>query len=171
MLRLDLARLERAGRLRVDAEIPADDPLWEGTELTFDGPLHVSATALLAGGGEVVVRGRLEGTLSRECRRCLAPVEVSVERDLTMVWAPVDELDVSGDDGETRVLDASATEVDLGSAIREELILGADRFTVCEPDCRGLCPRCGTNLNLEHCDCTREEPDPRWDALRALKTE
>lgn len=169
MLKLDLARLEREGRLRVDAEIPSDDPLWKGTELTFDGPLHVVAEASIAGGGEVVVRGRLEGTLARECRRCLDPVSEGVTRDVTLVWAPRDELDPEVDDAETRPLELSAMEIDLGSAIREEMILTTDRYVVCDPGCRGLCPRCGTNLNIDECDCTLEEPDPRWDALRALK--
>lgn len=171
MLKVDLARLEREGQLRVDAEIPSDDPLWEGTELTFDGPLHVEAEASVAGSGEVVVRGRVEGTLDRRCRRCLDPVEEALARDVTLVWAPRDELDPGADDGETRPLEWSTMEIDLGSALREELILTVDRYVVCDPHCRGLCPRCGTNLNVDECDCTLEEPDPRWDALRALKTE
>lgn len=171
MLKLDLARLEREGRLRVDADIPSDDPLWEGSELTFQGPLHVEAEASVAGSGEVVVRGRLTGTLARECRRCLDPVEEVVDREVTLVWAPRDELDPEGEDLETRDLELSATDVDLGSAIREELILTTDRYVVCDPACLGLCPRCGTNLNVDECDCTLEERDPRWDALRALKNE
>lgn len=171
MLKVDLARLAREGRLEVEAAIPADDPLWEGSELTFEGPLRVELVASVAGSGEVVVRGRLDGTLSRECRRCLDPVEEEVARELTMVWAPTDELEPAGDDGETRPLELSATEIELGSAIREELILTTDRYVVCDPGCRGLCPRCGTNLNVDECDCTLEEPDPRWDALRALKND
>ena len=163
MLKIDLARLEREGRLRVDAEIPSDDPLWEGSELSFGGPLHVVAEASVAGSGEVVVRARLEGELARECRRCLDPVKEVVDRDLTLVWAPRDELDPEADDGEIRPLELSA--------IREELILGTDRYVVCDPECRGLCPVCGTNQNVGECDCTLEEPDPRWDALRALKNE
>jgi uncharacterized protein len=171
MLKVDLARLEREGRLRVDAEIPADDPLWEGTELTFDGPLRVVAEASVAGSGEVVVRGRLEGTLARKCRRCLDLVEQSVDQDVTLVWAPRDELDPEGGDLETRPLDLSAMEVDLASALREELVLTTDRWVVCDSACLGLCPRCGANQNVEECDCTLEEPDPRWEALRALKHE
>lgn len=171
MLKLDLARLEREGRLRVDAEIPSDDPLWEGTELTFDGPVRVEVEASVAGSGEVVVRARLEGALARECRRCLDPVEEVVARELTLVWAPRDELDPEQDGGEVRPLDLATMEIDLGSAVREELILTTDRYVVCDPECRGLCPRCGTNLNEDECDCTMEEPDPRWDALRALKNE
>lgn len=171
MLKLDLARLEREGRLQVDVEIPSEDPLWEDTELTFDGSLHVDVVATVAGSGEIVVRGRADGILARECRRCLDPVRVDMARELTLVWSPRDELEPPEDDGETRPLELSATVLDLGEAIREELILGTDRFVVCDPECRGLCPRCGANLNVESCDCIVEESDPRWDALRALRTD
>lgn len=171
MLKLDLARLERAQRLRVDAEIPPDDPLWEGSELTFGGPVRVDLTAIRAGAGEIVVRGRVGGRLALECRRCLEPVEVPVDRELTLVWMPVDELGSREDDGETRVFGPEEMEVDLGGAIREELVLGTDRYVECTPGCRGFCPRCGKNLNTEQCDCVKEESDPRWDALRALMTD
>jgi len=171
MLKLDLARLEREKRLRVDAEIPSDDPLWEGSDLTFRGPLRVGLVAQSTVDGGVVVRGAIDGTLEFECRRCLEPVEWSVERDLTLVWTPIDELGSTEDDGDSRTLPLSASELDLGAAIREELILGTNRYRVCDPACRGLCPQCGTNLNEGACDCTKDEADPRWDVLRALKTE
>jgi len=167
MLKIDLGRLEREGPLEVDAAVPADDPLWNETELTFDGPLEVRGTVSFAGSGEVVARLTLDGTLLHQCRRCLEPVRTEALDELTLVFTPRDEL-ASEDDADLRVLEPKANEIDLGSAVREELILHTDRFVVCDPECRGLCPRCGVDLNDEECDCTLEEPDPRWDALRAL---
>lgn len=156
----------------MEAEVPADATLWEGTELAFDGPLRVSMSASVAGTGEIVVRGTVEGTLDRRCRRCLKPVEEEVDRELTLVYAPRDELSPGQqDEGATMLIDPSTTEIDLGEAIRQELILDTDRFIVCEPECQGLCPLCGIDLNEETCECTLEEPDPRWDALRELKSD
>ena len=40
--------------------------------------------------------------------------------------------------------------------------------TVCREDCKGLCPSCGSNLNVESCDC-QPVPDARWSALKDLK--
>ena len=54
------------------------------------------------------------------------------------------------------------------SAIRDELILAAPRYLQCRDDCRGLCPRCGQDLNAGPCGCA-PEPDPRWSALYALR--
>ena len=59
--------------------------------------------------------------------------------------------------------------VDLRPMIREELLLVVPEFPVCREDCRGLCPRCGTNLNESECDCRSAEADPRWEALRKLR--
>ncbi|MEJ2539589.1 MAG: DUF177 domain-containing protein [Gemmatimonadota bacterium] len=169
MLMLDLPRLEREGTLEFGGEIPPDAPLWEGSDLHFRGPLKVSGTARLAGSGEILVDTRIEGELQQECRRCLAPVITRVESTPMFVFGEADE--EGGEDGEIRRLDVEATELDLGEAVREELILTLDPFVLCDPDCKGLCPRCGIDRNRETCDCVLEEKDPRWDALRALRNE
>ena len=169
MLTLDLPRLEREGSLEFEGEIPSDDPIWEGSNLRFRGPLDVSGLARTAGSGEILVETRIRGELQQQCRRCLDPVRTPMELDALLVFGEVDEED--GGDGEIRPLDVSAMELDLGEAVREELILVVDPFVLCDADCRGLCPRCGINRNEESCDCVLEELDPRWDALRALKSE
>jgi uncharacterized protein len=167
MLRLDLARLEREGSVHVQAELPADDPLWEGTELDFAAPVSVDLRAQFAGSGEIVVRGRVRGVLESECRRCLDPVRTDVSEDLTLVYAPEDLL--AGDELDVRPIPARARELDLGEAIREELMLDVNPFVVCDPECKGLCPRCGVNRNQQTCDCVVEELDPRWDVLRRAR--
>lgn len=170
MLRLDLARLDREGTLQVDARVPADDPLWHGLEVKFAGPVSIRLMASHAGSGEVVVRGRVEAELVQECRRCLKPVPGALREMLTLVFAPEDA-DSAEDDGDVRPFREDAAALDLTDPVREELILAIEPYVVCDPDCRGLCPRCGTDRNTETCSCTVEENDPRWDALRALKEE
>ncbi len=170
MLRLDLAQLARAGSAQLEATVPADDSLWDDSEVTFSGPVEVHLRASYAGSGEVVVRGRLEADLRQECRRCLEPVAGRLETEVTMTFIPGD---VAGteDDGEVRTFDRAWGEIDLREPVREEVILGIDPYVVCNPECKGLCPQCGTNLNEDSCNCTREEADPRWDALRSLREE
>jgi uncharacterized protein len=170
MLTIPLVRLEREGSLEIQAEIPSDDPCWEGTGFRFSTPLTVSGRAQSVVSGEVVVLVRVKGELDLECRRCLKPVALSMERDFDLVFSPVDEAGEPVDET-TRVISDSALDLDLAEAIREEVILSQSLLVLCEPDCRGLCPRCGINLNEERCDCSNMEPDPRWDSLRALKEE
>lgn len=170
MLRLDLARLGREGSLEVSARIPPDDALWEDLGVTLREAVEVDLRASMAGTGQIVVRGSLKATPDQECRRCLEPVSGETDVDVTLVFVPSDD-PAADEDDDARVFDAGASELDLSVPVREELIFAIDLFVVCDPECKGLCPRCGTNLNTDSCDCTMEEPDPRWDALRSLQNE
>lgn len=168
MLRVDLGRLAREGSVLVEAKVPADDGLWQGSDLRWNGPVDVRLRASYAGTGEVVVRGTVRGKLKQECRRCLRPVDEDFQEDLTLVFVS----DASGEDtdeGDAFVFDPVGSSLDLSVAVREEVILAMNPYVVCDPACAGLCPRCGKNLNEGPCDCAEEEVDPRWEALRALK--
>src|SRR5574341_1254798 len=70
--------------------------------------------------------------------------------------------------GSLRTVVADAVAVDLRPAVREELILAVPRFVECRADCRGLCPRCGKDLNAGPCGCP-PATDLRWAALASLK--
>lgn len=170
MLKLDLPRLEREGALTFEGVVPPDDPLWAGSDLRFEDGLRVRGQATVSGSGEFVVRVHLSGTRVAECRRCLEPVRIPLDRDLILVYgSPSDEgVDEAS---EIRPVADEALKLDLSEAVREELILATDRWVECRPDCAGLCPHCGVNRNEQTCDCSPDEPDPRWDALRALKSE
>lgn len=170
MLRLDLAQLARAGSAQLETSVPADDSLWDDSEVAFAGPVEVNLRASYAGSGEVVVRGWLEADLRQECRRCLEPVAGRLETEVTMTFIP-GEVAGTEDDGEVRLFDLARGEIDLREPVREEVLLAIDPYVVCSPACKGLCPQCGTNLNEGSCDCTWEEADPRWDVLRNLREE
>jgi uncharacterized protein len=168
MLTIPMARLEREESLEIRSEIPSDDPSWEGTELRFSTPLSISGQAQYLASGDVLARLDVQGSLAQECRRCLEPVEVPVDQHMDLLFVPTDESEM-GEGEETRPLPAAGAELDLTEAVREEIILAQSPFALCSPDCRGLCPQCGVNLNRESCRCSGGEPDPRWEALRSLK--
>ncbi len=170
MLTIPLTRLERKGSLEIRAEIPPEAPMWEETGFRFSTPLSVTGTVLWLPSKEVLARLRVEGRLAQECRRCLEPVSVHVEERFDLLFRDAAEAGEDGDD-ESRLFPGTATELDLTEAIREEMILSQSPFALCRPGCLGLCPRCGVNLNDEVCQCSSEEEDPRWDALRTLKEE
>lgn len=169
MLRVDLGQLGREGSVIVEASVSAEDGLWQDTALRWAGDVAVRLRASFAGTGEVVARGSVDGVLRQECRRCLARVDTPLSSDLTMVFVA----DGSEEDEESGAyaFEASGSELELGEAVREELILAVNPYVVCDPECQGLCSRCGANLNEGPCDCTDDEIDPRWGALRDLKSE
>jgi DUF177 domain-containing protein len=168
MLRVDLGRLSREGTVLVEARVPAEDELWRDSGIEWNGPVDLRFRASFAGSGEIVVRGKVRGELRQECRRCLKPVSNEFGEDLTLVF--VENAEGAGSEGgDEFVFDPMRGDLDLNDAVREEVILAMNPYVVCDPECRGLCPRCGADLNAGACGCTEEELDPRWEALRALK--
>jgi uncharacterized protein len=166
--KVDLARVDREGSVLVEARIPQDDALWKDSGLEWKEPVHVSIRVSSAGSGEIVGRGSVKGTLRHKCRRCLKPVSTEFVHDLTLVFI---EGDAEADFAEAGafVLDKNAPDLDLGHAVREEVLLTMNPYVVCDPDCPGLCPKCGVDLREGACGCTETDSDPRWDALRELK--
>jgi len=168
MLNVDLGRLAREGAVLVEARIPEDHEMWKDSGLEWSEPVDVRVQVLSAGSGEIVGRGSVKGTLRHECRRCLQPVSTEFAEDITFVFVESDaEADFA--DAGAFVLDRDAPNLDLGEAVREEVLLAMNPYVVCDPDCPGLCPKCGVNWKEGACDCTETDQDPRWDALRDLK--
>lgn len=172
MLRVNLMDLDRDGPVRMKQDIAPDLPVWEGIEPEFAGPVELDLTISATATGQVLVRGTISAAFKRQCRRCLADVTDEVNQELNLVWVLRDEFPgAEEEDAEAegvRILELTNNELDLGPALREELILAIEPFVECSDACQGLCPVCGVNRNQETCDCTLEEPDPRWDVLRAL---
>lgn len=133
-----------------------EDPGLEFTQANIRG-----AVDLAKHGKDILIRGHLEGRLALSCSRCLEPFDAPVasEFDVLLVPAPgseapdkeelsAQELDLDVYSGET---------VDLEALVREQIILLAPLKPLCQEDCRGLCPTCGANLNLEACACKVEK--------------
>lgn len=169
MLRVDLRLLERKQSLQLEGSLEPDQHSFKGCGFVLEKPLHATLSAAWAGSGEVVVRGTLEGSVRQECRRCLDTVERVVDHEVTMVFA--DSALLEDADEETRRIGKGEREIDLEPHLRDELIVSVPMYVECKTDCRGLCAGCGQNLNDADCECSMQELDPRWDALRALKNE
>jgi uncharacterized protein len=60
--------------------------------------------------------------------------------------------------------------IDLDKDIRDYAILAVPMKKLCSENCKGLCPKCGKNLNDDLCDCIEEIIDPRWEVIQKLKT-
>jgi len=124
-------------------------------------------------GEEYYCQGNVTARVSLECARCLGAfdAELTGETDFFVCEAG------SRGDGDDRVIDdedyaylkGDSRQADIGDLVRQATILALPIKPVCREDCRGLCQSCGINLNEGSCDCSREEMDPRWQALQDLK--
>jgi uncharacterized protein len=169
MLKVDLGLLARQHRVQVDESIASDDAVWDGSGLTFAGPVAVRLDVQRVG-ADVVARGRARGIAALACRRCTEPVQHEIDEELTIVFRS-GTTPPEAEAEEMYALPERARELDLAPALREQMLLTVPEYVICAETCRGFCPRCGTNLNQASCACIEEETDPRWAALRRLRSE
>lgn len=162
MLRVDL-RAASTGPVATDAAVPPTDPALADLEIVPTRPVMVSGRLMAAGTGSFYWAGEVSTQVQVTCRRCLVPVTVDVEDAVRLLFTEDEDID----DPAAVILPPRAVEIDLGDAVREALILAIPEFPLCRDDCRGLCARCGADLNQGPCGC-RPETDPRWRALKAL---
>ncbi len=120
-------------------------------------PATVSGKVRLAG-NEVFVNGHVETRAQVECDRCLQPVETPVNTDFA---AELTEAEMS-----VSVFDGKAIDVD--EIVKEQILLAVPTRMLCREDCKGICPECGADRNKGDCNCTTNDTDPRWAALKKL---
>lgn len=111
------------------------------------------------------LRLRLSASLHGPCMRCLDPASPVYEVDAREVNQPG-----GGDEMTSPYVDEDG-ELDLAAWSRDALVLAVPDQVVCRPDCAGLCPECGENLNENPGHAHEKGPDPRWAVLRDLKLE
>ena len=121
--------------------------------------LDVSRTT----GPGFALRLRFEARVSGACMRCLGPATPTFSVDAR-------EVDISGGGEElSSPYVGDDDELDLAAWARDALALALPAQIVCTPDCRGLCPRCGANLNEDPEHAHEPEPDPRWAKLSEIR--
>jgi uncharacterized protein len=151
---------------RVEGWLAADDGVWQAGDSLPSEPLHVTGRLSKAGTGRFYWQGRVEGTTALPCRRCLVDVRVKVAEDVHLIFADSDSDEA--EDPDVFRLPRRAAVVDLRPAIREQWLLSAPAFALCREECKGLCARCGADLNAGPCECP-PAVDGRWEALRAVR--
>lgn len=167
MLSYDIRELDRHA-VQVGGELAADDPIWGDADTRPAGPIRVTGRLSHAGGGRYYWSGKIEGIADLECRRCLTEMSVDVDEDSNAIFVEAGD-DVS-DDPDIYTLPPHAENIDLRRAVRDLWLLSVPTFVLCSDECKGLCSRCGADLNEGPCGCpAADETDSRWDALKAAR--
>ena len=135
--------------------------------VSFPSPLKVKGDITNTAG---YMRMRLNMSLdySASCARCLSPVNGSFSLDLEKTVAPRNLL---GDSDEYKLADYAIIEdgfLDMDEQLREQMEMEFPIRFLCKDDCKGLCSKCGKNLNDGACDCETCEIDPRLLPLQKL---
>ena len=134
-----------------------------GTCYPVQEPVQASGTVRNTA-GVLVMTGKITARLNGICDRCATAYTSDVEFPIDVVLVT----ELSNEDSEDEwVFPLEADAADLDDIVRTVFVLNMDSKLLCKPDCKGLCCRCGKNLNFETCTCEKEI-DPRFAALRQL---
>ena len=145
-----------------------------GEDLVQASPLELRARLARTNRG-LVVSGRVRTSLADTCGRCLAPLVVPLDLPLDEEVLPSIDLqsgvplDTAAEPEAHRLTDHH--ELDLEPLAREAIQLAAPIAPVCRPDCRGLCPECGTDLNAGPHAHEEAPIDPRLEKLRDFRAD
>lgn len=111
--------------------------------------------------GVLVMKGSVSTTIHGICDRCASEFSRFLEFPMEVVLSAEPEAEEDADEWIFPLVSDSA---DLDDIVRTVFVLNLDSKLLCREDCKGLCPRCGKNLNDGSCAC-KKELDPRWAAL------
>lgn len=120
----------------------------------------------------VLVTARLHSTAEQACCRCLeqvaSPVVLSIKEEFLQTLDIATGLEVNAPKDDPAVLIDDHHEISLDDLLRQYLLTELPMHPLCRSDCRGLCPRCGHNLNESLCACAPAATDSRWQVLGEL---
>jgi uncharacterized protein len=128
-----------------------------------ESPVRASLSAESVVEG-VLVTGRVDATAWLDCARCLATDRAPVTLEVCEMFVTPQRLP-----SEEEAYPLAGADMDLEPMLRDALALALPINPLCRDDCRGLCARCGKDLNAGWCGCTDDDPDPRWAALAAVR--
>jgi DUF177 domain-containing protein len=170
---ISLAELERH-RIVASKTYASGRLDYHGADFRQAAPLEVTATAELVG-TEIRIRGHLKTRLSAQCDRCLAPIEIPLDRDFDVIYRPSaslvrgreEEIEVPKDELEVGFF--SGDGVELAEIVTEQVILSVPMKVVCREDCKGLCPSCGADMNRAACQCSARQKTGEVSPFERLK--
>jgi uncharacterized protein len=166
VMEIDLGRVEDRSTFSFEGTFPLPTP--EGGEASCTAAVTADVTRSRE---RYNVAVEVKGELRADCHRCLASFAMPVGAGFSFILnrgeagrAP------EGDDNDDLVTIPAVGETmyDIFPRVREALILEIPIKLLCEEGCKGVCPKCGANLNQEECTCGSGPGDPRWGALKKL---
>ena len=141
------------------------------SDLALDGNVHIEA--MISREGRIFfVDGTIRTTLHLTCSRCAGEFSYPVDTFFHCHEEPVrkggSEIEAALHKMDMDIDHYSGDEVELNNLFREQLILAIPMHPLCMPDCLGLCPKCGQNLNVKRCDCREEEVSSQFSVIKKL---
>ena len=178
MLRIHIGSITEKGLNLNQREDAAGLPLLsavasDGT-VSFIRPIHVRVHATLAG-ETIMIDGTAGSEVCIQCSRCLEPFNMKIETDFTSTAMPeipsaidpetVNDVELETD--EIDVISYSGDSIDLSDEIAQQLIMALPLKPLCREACKGLCSRCGADLNKASCQCHAQDNSSPFAVLKS----
>jgi uncharacterized protein len=165
VVKLNVANYSEGSTVESSVVMPAEVGLADYEE--FCNPIEIVLNINKIG-SEIYIRAVVSTTAKLFCDRCLDEYEWPVKETIDIICTTDTGL-AKNDQDDVYFMTKATKEIDITESIRQLLIICLPERKLCKKNCKGMCSQCGTNLNLETCQCTNEKIDPRWEALNKLK--
>lgn len=151
----------------------SDQQVWETPikEFKMDcsiiNPLNMTLFIMNADDG-CLVRGKLTGTVTVPCNRCAENATINIDSTFDE-YEEIPESQKHKTDSDHIVFEKGVPMLNIAEVAWEQFMLSLPQSPLCSEECKGLCPKCGANLNAGNCECDSDSGDERFAILRNLK--
>ncbi|TCS79229.1 YceD family protein [Tepidibacillus fermentans] len=149
----------RKDGLRFDYEENLSHLVKEIGDLKGISPVKVTGIAYETG-GFYRIKGHIQCETTLQCSRCLTIFDYPIDLDFTELFIP-EGMETKIDQENENIHHLTSDEIDVTSIVEEVVLLEIPYVPICNKECKGLCPVCGSNLNEQQCNCDTSRIDPR----------
>lgn len=155
--------------------LPFAESVESRADVTFPRPVQ-GEVRLTRAADTVWVGGKVTTSVELTCGRCLRAYDEQLAARFEEGFHPTDAVAVPAGDRRHELADRdflnvlAGTEIDVTEVVRQHLLMALPIVPVCREDCRGLCSKCGADLNVSACTCAEEAVDPRLAALKGFRS-
>lgn len=149
-------------QLEVQTELDSFEGAYGSFDITEKSPIIL--TVENTGADEARVEGNVRFTFATQCDRCLTDVPTMLDIKFERI---VTSPDAETEDEDSRQF-MDGYQLDVDALVQNEILVNWPVKILCKEDCKGICPKCGQNLNTGECGCDTFVPDPRMAVLKDI---
>lgn len=155
---IDIGKLEKGSHMNVEFCEKIQLPK---AYLSKANPLIKAQLDISNVNGRYIVKGIVNTVLSLTCDKCLEAFEKNISYDINEVYERNEKTD-------EEIYLFEGSKVDLSDMLISNTVLNIPMKAVCKEDCKGLCYKCGQNLNVSECGCDRAYVNPYFEDINIL---
>jgi uncharacterized protein len=164
MLKIKIADIRQGSSALKTTVKPQDIGLASEHEFREPIDLFISINRI---SNTITVNIHIDTRIDLVCDRCVENFQTEFSNDVKLLFTRDSDM-MQAEQDLVFVLEKQQDEIDLTEPLRQTMLLEVPFKRVCQPECKGLCARCGSDLNKTRCECKDEEIDPRWEKLKEL---